>query len=94
MRSAVPATSRGRVTTFYFSNALVYNFMSDGIPVVYYGQEQLFAGAADPVSFPPPTSWNYIHTGAQTDEPGTFVALWIPEHAGLPVHCVAQPGMT
>lgn len=29
---------------------MVYNFMSDGIPIVYYGQEQGFSGAADPVS--------------------------------------------
>lgn len=45
---------------FYFSNAMVFNFMSDGIPVVYYGQEQYFSGGADPVSFVPPISWNYI----------------------------------
>ena len=38
---------------FYFSNAMVFNFMSDGIPVVYYGQEQSFSGSADPVGFPP-----------------------------------------
>lgn len=31
---------------------MVFNFMSDGIPVVYYGQEQSFSGAADPVSHP------------------------------------------
>ena len=30
-------------------NAMVFNFMSDGIPIVYYGQEQGFSGAADPV---------------------------------------------
>ena len=34
----------------FCSNAMVYNFMSDGIPIVYYGQEQGFRGAADPVS--------------------------------------------
>lgn len=33
-----------------FSNAMVYNFMSDGIPIVYYGQEQSFSGSGDPVS--------------------------------------------
>ena len=31
------------------SNAMVFNFMSDGIPIVYYGQEQGFHGNADPV---------------------------------------------
>ncbi|KAH7927724.1 glycoside hydrolase family 13 protein [Leucogyrophana mollusca] len=29
-------------------NAMVFNFMSDGIPIVYYGQEQGFNGNADP----------------------------------------------
>lgn len=29
---------------------MTFNFMSDGIPVVYYGQEQGFASASDPVS--------------------------------------------
>ena len=29
-------------------NALVFSFMSDGIPIVYYGQEQRFHGASDP----------------------------------------------
>jgi len=29
-------------------NAMVWNFMSDGIPIVYYGQEQGFQGNADP----------------------------------------------
>ncbi|KAI0928231.1 hypothetical protein AcW1_005538 [Taiwanofungus camphoratus] len=29
-------------------NAMVFNFMSDGIPIVYYGQEQGFSGGGDP----------------------------------------------
>ncbi|TFK42785.1 glycoside hydrolase family 13 protein [Crucibulum laeve] len=29
-------------------NAMTVNFMTDGIPVVYYGQEQLFSGGGDP----------------------------------------------
>ncbi|KAH8102880.1 alpha-amylase [Cristinia sonorae] len=29
-------------------NAMTFNFMSDGIPIVYYGQEQGFKGNADP----------------------------------------------
>lgn len=29
-------------------NAMAFNFMSDGIPIVYYGQEQSLSGAADP----------------------------------------------
>lgn len=28
---------------------MVINFMTDGIPIVYYGQEQGFSGQADPV---------------------------------------------
>lgn len=30
------------------ANALVYTFMTEGIPVVYYGTEQGFTGSADP----------------------------------------------
>ncbi|KAG2149365.1 glycoside hydrolase family 13 protein [Suillus clintonianus] len=29
-------------------NAMVFNFMTDGIPIVYYGQEQGFSGSSDP----------------------------------------------
>ncbi|KIJ29885.1 glycoside hydrolase family 13 protein [Sphaerobolus stellatus SS14] len=29
-------------------NAMVFTFMTDGIPIVYYGQEQRFSGNADP----------------------------------------------
>ena len=29
---------------------MVFGFMGDGIPIVYYGQEQYFHGASDPVS--------------------------------------------
>ena len=29
---------------------MTFTFMSDGIPIVYYGQEQSFSGNADPVS--------------------------------------------
>lgn len=28
---------------------MVLNFMMEGIPIVYYGQEQSFTGGADPV---------------------------------------------
>lgn len=34
------------VQTLY--NAMVFNFMSDGIPIVYYGQEQGMSGGDDP----------------------------------------------
>lgn len=47
-----------------FSNAMVFNFMSDGIPIVYYGQEQYFSGGTDPVSLLSPTSRNCILIGA------------------------------
>ena len=49
---------------FHSSNAMVFNFMTDGIPIVYYGQEQLFSGGSDPVCFLAPTSRNCILTGA------------------------------
>lgn len=29
---------------------MIFSFMSDGIPIVYYGQEQGFSGNADPVN--------------------------------------------
>lgn len=35
------------------SNALVFSFMYDGIPVVYYGQEQYFKGRDDPANREP-----------------------------------------
>jgi glycosidase len=28
---------------------MVLNFMMDGMPIVYYGQEQSFSGGTDPV---------------------------------------------
>jgi glycosidase len=37
------------VSLFLSSNAMTFTFMSDGIPIVYYGQEQYFSGNADPV---------------------------------------------
>ncbi|KAG8900223.1 hypothetical protein FRC00_013880, partial [Tulasnella sp. 408] len=41
-------------------NAMTFNFMSDGIPVHYYGQEQRFNGAGDPVNREPlwPSQYN------------------------------------
>jgi glycosidase len=29
-------------------NAMMFPFISDGIPILYYGQEQGYAGAEDP----------------------------------------------
>jgi len=43
-------------------NAMVFNFMSDGIPVVYYGQEQSFSGAADPMNREPLWPSGYKNT--------------------------------
>lgn len=34
-------------------NAIAFNIMSDGIPIVYYGQEQGFSGATDPYNREP-----------------------------------------
>ncbi|KIP10336.1 glycoside hydrolase family 13 protein [Phlebiopsis gigantea 11061_1 CR5-6] len=43
-------------------NPMVFNFMSDGIPIVYYGQEQGFAGNADPWNREPLWTSNYTNT--------------------------------
>ena len=72
---------------------MVFNFMSDGIPVVYYGQEQSFSGSADPVSFPPPISRTAFSSALYIDEPRTIVALWVQEYNNLPAHHDAQQGM-
>ncbi|CAE6465811.1 unnamed protein product [Rhizoctonia solani] len=41
-------------------NALVFSFMYDGIPVVYYGQEQYFKGKDDPANREPLWPSNYL----------------------------------
>ncbi|KAF9228592.1 alpha-amylase [Gyrodon lividus] len=43
-------------------NAMVFNFMSDGIPIVYYGQEQGFSGYADPWNREPLWTSGYANT--------------------------------
>ncbi|KZT03563.1 glycoside hydrolase family 13 protein [Laetiporus sulphureus 93-53] len=43
-------------------NAMVFNFMSDGIPIVYYGQEQAFHGSGDPWNREPLWPSNYTNT--------------------------------
>jgi len=45
-------------------NAMVFNFMSDGIPIVYYGQEQYFSGSGDPYNREPLWPSNYTKTDA------------------------------
>lgn len=45
-------------------NAMTYNFMSSGIPIVYYGQEQYFAGVHDPYNREPLWQSNYEKTAA------------------------------
>ena len=37
----------------FHSNAMVLSWFIDGIPIVYYGQEQSFSGFADPVGILP-----------------------------------------
>ncbi|KAG8937107.1 hypothetical protein FRC02_006307 [Tulasnella sp. 418] len=44
-------------------NAMTFNFMSDGIPIVYYGQEQDFVGIHDPVNREPLWPSGYNKTG-------------------------------
>ncbi|KAF8510219.1 alpha-amylase [Hysterangium stoloniferum] len=43
-------------------NALVFTFMTDGIPIVYYGQEQRFSGNADPWNREPLWQSGYTNT--------------------------------
>ncbi|TCD68229.1 hypothetical protein EIP91_011298 [Steccherinum ochraceum] len=45
-------------------NAMVFNFMSDGIPIVYYGQEQGFSGNADPWNREPLWPSKYANNSA------------------------------
>lgn len=40
-------------TNVAFSNAIAFMFMTDGIPIVYAGQEQYFSGNSDPVRLCP-----------------------------------------
>lgn len=46
----VPRWSNQSVDPQSMYNAMTFNFMTDGIPIVYYGQEQFFHGVGDPVS--------------------------------------------
>ncbi|KAJ7470351.1 glycoside hydrolase family 13 protein, partial [Mycena latifolia] len=45
-------------------NAMTFTFLSDGIPVVYYGQEQDFSGAVDPYNREPLWPSNYTNTSS------------------------------
>jgi len=45
-------------------NAMTFTFMSDGIPIVYYGQEQYFSGNADPMNREPLWPSKYAQTDA------------------------------
>jgi len=45
-------------------NAMTFSFLSDGIPIVYYGQEQGFSGAADPYNREPLWPSNYTNTSS------------------------------
>ncbi|KAJ7756824.1 alpha-amylase [Mycena maculata] len=45
-------------------NAMSFSFLSDGIPIVYYGQEQGFSGNADPYNREPLWPSNYTNTSS------------------------------
>ncbi|KAF5324747.1 hypothetical protein D9611_004519 [Ephemerocybe angulata] len=45
-------------------NAMTWNFMADGIPIVYYGQEQSFSGSGDPNNREALWPSNYANTTA------------------------------
>lgn len=36
-----------------FQNALIFTLLTDGIPIVYYGDEQYFSGGNDPANREP-----------------------------------------
>jgi alpha-amylase len=44
------------------ANAMAYPFVSDGIPILYYGQEQGFSGGEDPANREPMWTTNYDTT--------------------------------
>ncbi|KAL0485589.1 alpha-amylase [Acrasis kona] len=46
-----------------FKNALTFQLFSKGIPIVYYGSEQLFNGGADPYNRE--TLWNHFNTNSE-----------------------------
>ncbi|KAI0698482.1 alpha-amylase [Cytidiella melzeri] len=58
----VPRWSNISVDVQTLWNAMVFNFMSDGIPIVYYGQEQGFHGNADPFNREPLWPSNYANS--------------------------------
>ncbi|KAG6909822.1 hypothetical protein DXG01_015095 [Tephrocybe rancida] len=43
-------------------NPMILTFLTDGIPIVYYGQEQGFSGSADPFNREPLWTSNYVKT--------------------------------
>lgn len=44
------------------ANVMAYPFVSDGIPILYYGQEQGFSGGEDPANREPLWDSNYDET--------------------------------
>ncbi|KIK63779.1 glycoside hydrolase family 13 protein [Collybiopsis luxurians FD-317 M1] len=60
----LPRWAAGSVDVQSLFNAMTFNFMSDGIPIVYYGQEQYFRGAGDPLNREPLWPSNYEKTPA------------------------------
>ncbi|KAJ3737415.1 glycoside hydrolase family 13 protein [Lentinula guzmanii] len=60
----LPRWASGSVDVQTLYNAMTFNFMTDGIPIVYYGQEQYFSGAGDPLNREPLWPSNYTKTDA------------------------------
>lgn len=55
----VPRWSNISVDPQSLYNAMTFNFMTDGIPIVYYGQEQFFHGVGDPYNREPMWTSDY-----------------------------------
>ncbi|KAJ6618289.1 glycoside hydrolase superfamily [Mycena sp. CBHHK59/15] len=62
--SVVPRWHNLSVDPQSLYNAMTFNFLSDGIPIVYHGQEQGFSGSADPYNREPLWPSNYTNTSS------------------------------
>lgn len=69
---------------------MAFTFMSDGIPIVYYGQEQGFSGSSDPVSHD-----NHPHltkSNVPSEQPWGPMALTIRSDSFVPAYCHHEQG--
>lgn len=59
---------------------MAFMFMTDGIPIVYAGQEQYFSGNSDPVRLRP-LLWDELVAKriSISVEPRTIMGIWLRE---------------